>query len=73
MALFTTADRDAVKSALITAATDGIASVTISGQAVQAYTLKELRDLLAVIVQDLASEQPRGGMRMVKTVPGGAW
>lgn len=73
MALFTTADRDAVKTALITAATAGIASVSISGQTVTNYTMAQLHELLALIQQDLASEQPRGGMRMIKTVPGGAW
>ena len=72
MALFTTTDRDTVKTALITAATEGIASVSVAGQTVQQYTLDQLQKLLAVIVQDLASANPRGGMRLVKTIPPGA-
>ncbi len=71
MALFTTADRDAVKSALITAATSGIASVSIGGQAVQTYNLEQLQKLLLVIQQDLASGNPLGGMRIVRTIPPG--
>ena len=55
-AMFTTADRDAVKTALITAATTGHASVTIAGQNVQTYTLDELRRLLEYILEDLATD-----------------
>ena len=71
MALFTTADRDAVKTALITAATEGIASVSISGQSVTAYTLDQLRKLLEMIQEDLAATNPNslGGMRIRKTIP----
>ena len=69
MALFTTADRDAVKTALITAATEGIASVSVAGQQVQSYTLDQLHKLLQAIQQDLAAGNARGGMRMVKTIP----
>ena len=71
MAIFTTADRDAVKAALITAATEGIASVAVGGQDVKAYTLEELKKILLLIQQDLASSQPRGGMRIVLTKPPG--
>lgn len=69
MALFTTADRDAVKTALITAATEGIASVSIAGQSVQAYTLDQLRSLLEMIQADLAVAEAGFGIRMVKTIP----
>ena len=77
MALFTTTDRDAVKSALIVAATEGVASVTISGHAVATYSLDQLRKLLEMIVADLAADvspgaESRMGMRMVKTIPPGA-
>jgi hypothetical protein len=72
MAIFTTADRDAVKAALITAAISGVASVTVGGETVQNQNLKQLQDLLAMIQSDLASSQPRGGMRFVKTIPPGA-
>ena len=71
MALFTTADRDAVKSAIITAATEGIASVSVAGQSVQSYTPEQLLKLLAVIQQDLASGASHGGMRLRQMVPGG--
>ena len=70
MALFTTADRDAVKTALITAATEGIASVSISGQSVQSYTLDQLQNLLAMIQGDLASDAAgSGGIRTRQIVP----
>lgn len=74
MALFTTTDRDAIKTALITAATEGVASVSISGHAVQTYNLDQLRKLLEVVQADLATDATAGaetrmGMRMVKTIP----
>jgi hypothetical protein len=72
MAVFTTADRDAVKAALITAATTGFASVSIGGQAVQSYALDQLRALLKEIQNDLAGSNPHLCIRGVKTVPGGA-
>lgn len=72
MAIFTTADRDAVKSALIAAATDGVAEVKVGNEEAKTYTLEALTKLLNVIQQDLASARSHGGMRMVKTVPGGA-
>jgi hypothetical protein len=76
MALFTTADRNAIKSALITAATEGVASVSVGGHAVQQYTLEQLQKLLAMIQADLATDnidagstESRGGLRMLKTIP----
>lgn len=73
MALFTTADRDALKSALITAAIDGVASVSIGGQAVQTYSLDELRKLLQLVASDIAADNTAGlgGMRVRQLVPGG--
>lgn len=71
MAVFTTADRDAVKSALITAATTGFASVSISGHAVQSFTLDQLRALLKEIQADLAGSSATGGMRITQLTPGG--
>lgn len=55
MAVFTTADRDAVKSALITAAVAGTASVKVGVEEAKSYTLTELQALLQMILQDLAS------------------
>lgn len=72
MAIFTTADRDAVKAALITAATTGFASVSVAGQTVQSYTLEQLRSLLDMIQGDLATANRSGGIRFVKTIPPGA-
>lgn len=76
MAIFTTADREAVKTALITAATTGFASVSLAGQAVTTYTLDQLRSLLKEIQSDLAGDVLESGnvipFRMVKTVPPGA-
>lgn len=72
MALFTTTDRDAVKTALITAATEGVASVSVAGQAVQTYTLDQLQSLLSMIQADLAGTAAgSGGMRTRQLVPGG--
>lgn len=72
MALFTTADRDAVKAAMVTLAVEGVATVSVGGESVTARSLDELRRLLEVIQADLAADLPRGGMRMVKTIPPGA-
>lgn len=71
MALFTTADRNAVKTALITAATNGFASVSLAGQAVATYTLDQLRNLLKEIQADIAADNTSGfvGMRTRKTIP----
>ena len=71
MAIFTTADRDAVKAAIVTAAVSGFASVTVNGQTVQSKTLAELQSLLVMIQQDLATANPMGGMRVSQLVPGG--
>lgn len=71
MALFTTADRDAVKTALIEAVTSGVASVSVAGQSVQSYTLSDLQKLLAYINEDLATAGTHGGMRIRQMVPGG--
>lgn len=72
MALFTTADRDAIKTAMVRLATDGIATVTVGGQTVTTKSLDELQKLLALINSDLASDQTHFGLRMVTLVPPGA-
>jgi hypothetical protein len=74
-AIFTTADRDAVKSAIITAATAGVASVSVGGQAVTTYSLSELKMLLNEIISDLAADNTSSaglGMRFRVTKPPGA-
>lgn len=71
MAVFTTADRDAVKAALITAATTGFASVSVAGQAVTSYNLDQLRSLLKEIQSDLASGTPSNALRFTKLIPPG--
>ena len=70
MSLFTDADLAAIKTAIITAATSGIAEVTLSGQSVRSYSLKELRELLDLIQGDLAAGNTDGlGLRFRKFVP----
>lgn len=71
MAIFTTADRDAVKAAIVTAAVDGFASVTVQGQTTTLKPLAELQQLLQVIQSDIASSQTLGGIRVRQAVPGG--
>lgn len=72
MALFTTADRDAIKTALVTAATEGVASVSVGGQAVQTYSLDQLKNLLAMVLDDLSGDEvTHGGMRIRQLKPGG--
>jgi hypothetical protein len=71
MAIWTTADRDAVKAAYLTAVTGGLGSVTVAGQTVQSHDPKVFADLLDRIQADLASSLPRGGIRVVQLVPGG--
>ena len=76
MAVFTTTDRDNVKAALMTAAVEGVASVTVGNQLIQTFTLEQLKKLLNEIVADLAGDVSPGastrmGMRMVRTVPPG--
>lgn len=71
MAIWTTADRDAVKAAYLVAVTGGLASVSVAGQTVQSHDPKVFADLLDRIQADLASSQGRGGMRLVRTVPEG--
>lgn len=71
MAIFTTADRDAVKAAIVTAAVDGFASVTVQGQTTTLKPLAELQQLLQVIQSDLAGGQSLGGFRVRQAVPGG--
>jgi len=71
MAIFSTADRDAVKEAIVTAAVAGFASVTVAGQTTAMKPLSELQNLLAVIQADIASSQPHGGLRFTQLVPGG--
>lgn len=68
-AIFTTADRDAVKAAIITAATTGFASVSIAGQSVQTYSLEQLRALLTEICADLAAASENVGLIRRKIMP----
>ena len=68
---WTTSDLTLIETAIRTAMTDGIASVSIGGQAVQTYTLKQLMDMRAQIKAELASANVSsfGGMRVRKTIP----
>lgn len=71
---WTTSDLTLIEAAIRTAMTDGIASVSIAGQTVQAYTLDQLRALRTEIKGELALENTSGlgGMRIRKLVPPGA-
>lgn len=69
MSLFTTADRDAVKAAMLELAVSGFATVTVGGQTVTVKAIDELRRMLDMIQQDLATATPTMGMRMIKTIP----
>jgi hypothetical protein len=71
---WTTSDLTTIEAAIRTAITEGVASVSISGQSVQTYTLKELREMRNEIKAELAADNANslGGMRMRKTIPPGA-
>jgi hypothetical protein len=69
MAVFTIADRDAIKTALITAATEGVASVSVGGQSVTTYSLDQLYKLLETINADLAGDLDGFGLRFRKFKP----
>lgn len=72
MALFTTTDRDNIKTALVTAAVNGVASVSVGGQEVQTYSLEQLKSLLAMVLDDLSSDDvSHGGLRLRQLKPGG--
>jgi hypothetical protein len=68
---WTTADLDAVQTAIREAIVSGVASVSVAGQTVQSYTLKELREMRNEIKGELAMANPNslGGMRTRKTIP----
>ena len=68
---FTAADRTAVEQAMVTAAVDGVASVTVAGQTVSGRSLDELRRLLELIISEIAAANTSGsgGIRTRKLVP----
>lgn len=68
---WTTTDLANIETAIRTAMAEGIASVSLAGQAVQTYSLQQLRDLRAEIKGELAAANPNslGGMRVRKTIP----
>lgn len=72
MALFTTTDRDNVKTAMVQLAVDGIATVTVGNQTVTVKDIGQLQKLLATINADLASDNANFGLRMVQLIPPGA-
>ncbi len=73
--IFTTEDRDAVKSALLTAVTNGFASVSVANERMDNQSVDELRKLLDYIQLDLSqgttSTSATGGMVFRQLVPGG--
>lgn len=71
---FTSADLTAIDSAIVTLATDGIATVTVNGETVTATDPEKLFRLRQQIAQLLAAStaDTTFGIRMVKTKPPGA-
>lgn len=57
---------------MITAASEGFASVAIGGETVTTYSLDQLRKILEMIQGELAAANANssGGMRFRKMVPG---
>ena len=74
MALFTSTDLQTAKTAYLRAISEGIASASIAGEQVVAFTPDQWETLLNRIQQDLAGANPNAvfGMRRLKTIPGGA-
>lgn len=68
---FTAADVAAIEAAMVTAAVDGIASVTVDGQTVTARSLDELTRLLAMVRSQVVAADTSGGMRIRTLVPPG--
>lgn len=70
---FSQTDLDNIDAAMVTLAVDGIASVTVGGQTVQAKNLDELRRLREMVAQDVAADSaPAGrGIRLSQLTPGG--
>jgi hypothetical protein len=68
---WTTSDLATIETAIRTAMTEGIASVSLAGQTTQVYTLEQLREMRAEIKGELAAANPNslGGMRARKTIP----
>lgn len=71
MAIWTTADRDAVKAAYLLAVTGNVASVTIAGETVQSHDPDVFAKLLDRIQADLGVGNASCGIRMRQGVPGG--
>lgn len=73
--IFTTEDRDAVKAALLTAVTNGFASVSVANERMDNQSVDELRKLLDYINNDLsqgtATTGTTAGMVVRLLVPGG--
>ena len=68
---WTTSDLMLIDTLIRQAITEGIVSASIGGQSVQAYSLKDLRELRAEIKADLAADNANslGGMRIRKLIP----
>lgn len=75
MAIFTTDDRDAVKTALIEAAVKGYSSVSVNGERIENASLDELERLLGVIQRDLLADEAatgsQAGLRIRQLKPAG--
>lgn len=72
MARWTEAEYATVKAAYLEAIVSGVASCTVGNQAFTARPAADFEKMMTRMEQDLASDLPRGGMRMVLTKPPGA-
>ena len=70
---FTQTDLDNIDAALVTAAIEGLASVTVAGQSVTNRSLDELRRLRSMIATEIAADASggTGGFRLRQLVPPG--
>lgn len=59
---FTATDLANIDAAMVTAAIDGIASVTVGGQTVAARNLDELRRLREMVAADVTAASGRAGL-----------
>jgi len=70
---WTSSDLTIVETAIRTAMTEGIASVSIGGQQVAVYTLESLQNLRREIKAEIAASSSSGvGWKTYRTIPPGA-
>ena len=69
---FSQTDLDNIDAAMVTAAVDGIASVTVAGQSVTSRSLDELRRLRSMVAAEVSADNSDAtGFRLKVLKPGG--